>query len=75
MKTSLIIQFCTLVLTFFVLYLLWHWTYAAFYPPMDQMDEAFAKPWRPWARLVLSAILAFLMLGTQAFIAVRRMRS
>ncbi|MFZ2643737.1 MAG: hypothetical protein WA117_22285 [Verrucomicrobiia bacterium] len=75
MKTSWVIQFCALAVTFFVLYLLWHWTYAAFHPPTDQIEEAFAKSWRPWARLAISATLAFLILGTQAFIAVRQMRS
>jgi heme A synthase len=74
MKTGWIIRFCALAATFFVLYLLWNWTYDAFYPPVNQIDEALTKPWRPWARLALSAILAVLMLGTQAFIAVRRIR-
>jgi heme A synthase len=75
MKTGLVIQLIALIATFLILYFLWQWTYDAFYPPLDQIDEAFAKPWRPWARLAFTAILAVLMLGTQAYVAARRMRS
>ena len=72
---GLIVQLGGLVITFFVICRLWQWPFVAFYPPFDQLDEAFAKPWRPWARLALSAILAVMMLTVQAFIALRRNRA
>lgn len=53
------------------LYWLWGWTYDAFYPPLAEWDVALAKPWRPWARLLLAAILTMLTLGTMGYIAGR----
>ncbi len=70
--TRLKVRIAALILSFFVIFLLYRWTHSAFYPPFSEMEEALAKPWRPWARLMLSAIVAVVMLLTQAYLALRR---
>ena len=57
-----------LIISALIVWWLYRWTMFAFY---DFRGEAFAKPWRPWARLGFSAVLTLLILGAQRLVAPR----
>jgi len=69
MKKHAIAHLIALAVNLFIIYCLYQWTYTAFVSP-DVID----KPIRPFARLVLSAFLASLLLTTQAVISIRQSR-
>ena len=63
-----------LALSSYAILCLMGWTYNAFYPPIDEMEEAFSKPWRAPSRLAFSTIISFLLLITQGYIAKRQLK-